>query len=419
MFRPRMFEQRLGAASKGRGGNGRGTRIDLSHRVPSKFIDAMKRISESDKAANTEPAQKSAVEPSGNKWNKSSFKPLGNEEDDAQERNTGNAEKANLYDPYDQMSSDSEDETSQDRHGITSPAFRARNLDRQRLSTVRSSCDSKHWNCSEAGSETLNRHHPDRLSHGSSSQRFPASYGQRTNSEEKITVPEYMRENIRLSPPRPKDFQQPLAYLDKAPKEGERKEGGEQGRGQQQMSRWPGLDPGSSRVQPLSPHGLDDDLSTIRNRNKEIKVKLKKAPISCDLCDLMLSNGQELYGHLDSKCHWDTLEYIQKNTEFDDLAIAFLQEVMLFKAQHCSQAIEGSALEALQEDHHLTKVEVFYCSACKTYISASTAEVQAHITSHQHLSGSKDFEALQTRVCLGKAKTMMKELKPQFEHFVK
>lgn len=36
---------------------------------------------------------------------------------------------------------------------------------------------------------------PDRLIHGSSTQRFPASYGgQRTNGEERITIPEYRRE---------------------------------------------------------------------------------------------------------------------------------------------------------------------------------------------------------------------------------
>ena len=42
---------------------------------------------------------------------------------------------------------------------------------------------------------------PDRLIHGSSTQRFPAPYGaQRTNSEERMAIPEYRRE---VSPVRP------------------------------------------------------------------------------------------------------------------------------------------------------------------------------------------------------------------------
>lgn len=47
--------------------------------------------------------------------------------------------------------------------------------------------------------------------------------------------------------------------------------------------------------------------------------------ITCDLCDVEFANGQELVDHLDSKSHWDTLEYIQQHNNYDDLAIAFLQ----------------------------------------------------------------------------------------------
>ena len=48
-------------------------------------------------------------------------------------------------------------------------------------------------------------------------------------------------------------------------------------------------------------------------------------PITCDLCDVQLANGQELEDHLDSRGHWGTLEYIQQNNNYDDLEIAFLQ----------------------------------------------------------------------------------------------
>lgn len=50
-----------------------------------------------------------------------------------------------------------------------------------------------------------------------------------------------------------------------------------------------------------------------------------RSPITCDLCDVELANGQELQDHLESKSHWDTLEHIQQENHYDDLAIAFLQ----------------------------------------------------------------------------------------------
>lgn len=50
-----------------------------------------------------------------------------------------------------------------------------------------------------------------------------------------------------------------------------------------------------------------------------------RSPIVCDLCDVELSNGQELQHHLEGKTHWDTLEHIQQENNYDDLAIAFLQ----------------------------------------------------------------------------------------------
>lgn len=48
-------------------------------------------------------------------------------------------------------------------------------------------------------------------------------------------------------------------------------------------------------------------------------------PISCDLCDAELANGQELQDHLESKSHWDTMEHIQKQSNYNDVTIAFLQ----------------------------------------------------------------------------------------------
>lgn len=104
---------------------------------------------------------------------------------------------------------------------------------------------------------------------------------------------------------------------------------------------------------------------------------------------------------------------------------------------------------ALQENDHMTKVEVFHCAVCEAFISPSSSSVRAHVVSQEHLANIKvglaiyqftsalcvsrapgsqipivcdfvqRFDALQRRVCLDRAQAMMEELKPQFQHFLK
>lgn len=44
---------------------------------------------------------------------------------------------------------------------------------------------------------------------------------------------------------------------------------------------------------------------------------------------------------------------------------------------------------ALQENDHMTKVEVFHCAACGVYLSTSSSVVHSHLTSQEHLSNTK------------------------------
>ncbi|XP_075953390.1 uncharacterized protein LOC142955994 isoform X3 [Anarhichas minor] len=226
---------------------------------------------------------------------------------------------------------------------------------------------------------------PDRLIHASSAQQFPACYGgERIDGEERIIIPEYEREMntaVRLSPPRLQQDYQQLKYL---------------GTGQDQVSP-----------------------STEDPRNGNMNIIMDKRPISCDLCEVELANGGELEDHLESKSHWDTLEHIQQQNNYDDLVIAFLQEVMQYKSHQCSRAIEDGSLQALEENDHMTKIEMFHCAACSAFVSTSASSVHTHIASQEHLTNIKEFQVQQRRSCLDKAETMMKELKPQFEHFLK
>ncbi|XP_057713622.1 uncharacterized protein LOC130929986 isoform X4 [Corythoichthys intestinalis] len=154
-------------------------------------------------------------------------------------------------------------------------------------------------------------------------------------------------------------------------------------------------------------------------RKSRKSVQIDKITINCDLCDIEVSNGQELEKHLESKIHWDTMEHIQEQNNYNDMAIAFLQDVMQYKSIKCSRSVDYSALQGLQENDHMTKVSLFHCSACQVLVSTTAAAVQNHISSSEHISNTKLFEAQRRRTSLDKADTIMKELQPQFTHFMK
>jgi len=158
--------------------------------------------------------------------------------------------RAEIYDPYDPVSSDSEHEMLQAQNRNQSPLDQDNQLEHQHLSPGQD-CQKKRRFASTfiesvgidmqdlspetgpsegrdlspdhrlpdhrlperqayspsteshdiSGYDSMRRHldhrvdSPDRLIHDSSTQHFPPSYGeQRTNGEETITVPEYMRE---------------------------------------------------------------------------------------------------------------------------------------------------------------------------------------------------------------------------------
>nr|XP_057922096.1 DBIRD complex subunit ZNF326-like isoform X1 [Doryrhamphus excisus] len=207
------------------------------------------------------------------------------------------------------------------------------------------------------------------------------SYGaERTNGEEAMARPEHssmMVPRVRLSSPKLQDYQ-----ITEEPGEAEAEES--------------------------------------RTKSKRTKsILMDQITINCDLCDIEVSNGQELEDHLDSKIHWDVMEHIQQQNNYDDMTIAFLQDVMLYKSIKCSRAIDDSALRALQENDHMTKVALFHCAACQVLVSTAASSVQNHITSPEHLSKTKEFGAQRRHASLDKADTIMKELQPQFENFLK
>ncbi|KAM3604630.1 uncharacterized protein V6R79_014084 [Siganus canaliculatus] len=396
-------------------------------RIPRGFREAMEHFSvkaaenstlqEPDVTPRKTPAQKGRS--SIAKW-KSSFQPVGGEDDNTEDDSGSSPKRVELYDPYDPASSDSDHEMPLGRGRGRSSHSQDNHKERRRSPPSRSSWDLP---CSDPGSRDLDRvgeshrgvtppqrpperrtyspvresfpppgyssvnppldHRvvtPDRHFHSSSIDRFPTAQhrAQRTNGEERI--PEYRREIPaagRLSPPMlQRDYQHQL---------------------------------GRDKITPST--------GGIRNTSKTLIMD--DDAVTCDLCDVEVANGQELQDHLDSKTHWDTLEHIQQENRYDDQTIAFLQEVLLFKSRESGRAIEDSVLQALQENDHMTKMEIFHCAACNVFLSSSASSVQSHITSQEHLRATKEFQVRQRRTCLDKAETIMKRLRPQFEHFLK
>ncbi|XP_034558930.1 uncharacterized protein LOC117826748 [Notolabrus celidotus] len=410
------------------------------NRIPFGYKEAMKFISvklshyTKRMQSDIEQEEETSEGPTDFKW-RSSFKAVDKSEEGPSVENTAaSANRDELYNPFEPASSDSEPEIPQ--HEEQNQSNPVQDLESQSLSPNQSCSEQSHWDSSvlrpgsrpldsldfenqglspghrltdqgdyspetellnQAGFDPISRpvdHQvcsPERVIPSSSTQLFPPSYGgQRTNGEGRMAVPEYRREvsplrqmtTVRLSPPRLKrDYPQHLGYNE-------------------------------TELDQIPP---PNKVTRLCGKN----VIMDKTPIYCDLCDVELANGQELEDHLESKGHWGTMEHIQQHNNYDDVILAFLQDFMMYKSHQCSRAIEDCALPALQENDHMTKIELFNCAACKVFVSTSAASVQTHITSQEHLDNTKEFESQQRRVCLDKAETMMNELKPQFEHFLK
>ncbi|XP_008332283.1 A-kinase anchor protein 8-like isoform X3 [Cynoglossus semilaevis] len=403
-------------------------------RIPQEFREAMKRLpgkaAETPRTRTPDSATKDIQRPlvrkrtakeSVDKW-KSSFKPVGHqdEDDDDEDQSASSSEKVELYDPYDLVSSDPETEIRQ-KNNHDSP------LSVQKLNPQQSSARRSRWDIPSCGTASapvgsgdlrtnprpedgqglsLGRSLPeqqscsshthtcldqplyvplsgevDRNVHGHDRVVF-LSHGEPNNMEDRRRDLEHSREaTTKISAPKVLDYNHHSRLVEK------------------------GLDPVPS--------------ATDNKRNRSKTVILDKNPVTCDLCDVELATAQDLEDHLESRVHWGTLEYIQENNHYDDLVIAFLQEVMTYKSRQSSRAIEESAFQALEENDHMTRVEVFHCSACRVFVSSSAFAVQEHITSREHLSNTQLFRVQQRRICLDRAGTIMKELALQFELFRK
>ncbi|XP_062336818.1 DBIRD complex subunit ZNF326 [Osmerus eperlanus] len=159
-------------------------------------------------------------------------------------------------------------------------------------------------------------------------------------------------------------------------------------------------------------------LKVSRKRSRGPSEVIESSPFSCDLCEVELSEAKSLEEHLECRSHWETLEHIQLQNKYDDMAIAFLQESMLHKVRKGDQVMDAGTLDSLFKKDHIRKVEMLHCGPCKVYISMSVSSLQNHINSQEHLRNKTVFKVKQKDDCLTKAKTMMKQLTHQYAKFL-
>ncbi|CAL8324903.1 unnamed protein product [Arctogadus glacialis] len=388
----------------------------------------------------TQPAPKHTAS-SGGQWRSpwaSTFKPTDGsspQENTSQDHSTSNAEEVDLYDPYDPLSSESESELAQrkrcDRNSpkrdvdhrshweMAQPKETGaqrwdRGAERRECGAERRDRSAERRDRSaerrDRSAERRDRDPDARLpTHGSlspsgsqhrraSSTGVPRTYDQicydpvrpneRSSPEEHSLraerVPEFAT-NVGLSTPNfPADDQLQKGYCET----------------------------GGSSVNMASPREIG-----MSSRAITVKDVEQQSAFTCELCEVECAGLEGLREHLESRGHWNTMEHIQQLNHYDDLTMAFLQEVMMFKVRQCCSAMVDQDIEALKETDHMSRVDVLHCAVCSVYISTSATSVKNHVASMEHLHNKKSFSYRQKQECLDKAAVMITQLKPQFEQY--
>ncbi|XP_041751677.1 DBIRD complex subunit ZNF326 [Coregonus clupeaformis] len=139
---------------------------------------------------------------------------------------------------------------------------------------------------------------------------------------------------------------------------------------------------------------------------------------TCDMCNLDFHKASVLEVHLKCNSHWETLEHIQNQNNYDDTAIAFLHEAMLTKVRQGDRPqMNRQSLRALQDKDYMTKVDIFHCAPCQVYVSVHPSSLQDHLSSKDHLRNKMEFRTKQLRESVNFAKATMKRMKTEYASF--
>ncbi|XP_029582055.1 DBIRD complex subunit ZNF326 [Salmo trutta] len=313
---------------------------------------------------------------------------------------TSSSEKAELYDPYDPdpgSSSDSEVEPSKGRedhhrHRVSGGSSRL-SSGYQGSASVAGYHDGFNWDLLSSRPGT--RH--EQSSHGHSERPLPttetplfplkAYWGQGENGREMSTTTVAGKETRN-----PPGFTR--SHWDTNPI-----------RGQSESS-------GRGGDQTKSPSEVTKKRS--RSPNEDIPSDF----FTCDMCNLDFHKASSLEVHLKCNSHWETLEHIQNQKDYDDTAIAFLHEAMLTKVRQGDRLqMNRQSLRALQDKDYMTKLDIFHCAPCQVYVSVHPSSLQDHLSSKDHLRNKMEFRTKQLRESVNFAKATMKRMNTEYASF--
>ncbi|XP_020318238.1 DBIRD complex subunit ZNF326 [Oncorhynchus kisutch] len=174
---------------------------------------------------------------------------------------------------------------------------------------------------------------------------------------------------------------------------------------------------------PSESSGRGGDLTKSRS---EVTKKRSRSPnedissdfFTCDLCNLDLHKASTLEVHLKCNSHWETLEHIQNQNNYDDTAIAFLHEAMLTKVRQGDRLqMNRQSLRALQDKDYMTKLDIFHCAPCQVYVSVHPSSLQDHLSSKDHLRNKMEFRTKQLWESVNFAKATMKRMNTEYASF--
>ncbi|XP_055738803.1 DBIRD complex subunit ZNF326 [Salvelinus fontinalis] len=322
---------------------------------------------------------------------------------------TSNSEKAELYDPYDPdpgSSSDSELEPSKGRedhhrHRVSGGSSRL-SSGYQGSASVAGHHDGFNWDLlsSRPGTRHEQSSHgsiPDRSSHDHSERPLPttetpllplnAYWGQGENGREMSTTTVPGKETRN-----PPGFTR--SHWDTNPIHGQSESSGRGG------------------DQTKSPSEVTKKRS--RSPNEDIPSDF----FTCDMCNLDFHKASTLEVHLKCNSHWETLEHIQNQNNYDDTAIAFLHEAVLTKVRQGDRLqMNRHSLRALQDKDYMTKLDIFHCAPCQVYVSVHPSSLQDHLSSKDHLRNKMEFRTKQLRESVNFAKATMKQMNTEYASF--
>ncbi|XP_041126622.1 DBIRD complex subunit ZNF326-like isoform X2 [Polyodon spathula] len=171
-----------------------------------------------------------------------------------------------------------------------------------------------------------------------------------------------------------------------------------------------------------------------REKNNEKYGDGYRLAYTCSFCKFRTFEEKDIEDHFESSSHQETLDYIQKQANFEEDVIRFLHESMVNKFKktvirktrnsHPELTREEElkeAMEGVTEEDYMRKVDIIHCSACHTYVPAVIFSVKQHLTSKEHLKSKVGYKEQLRKESVLTATSILNNpiVKARYEKFVK